>query len=1254
MTSIATALVGNWSKSLRRVLCVWLAVQFVGRPPLNAADAISGCRTWLFGSTVSCVAPPDVDVSVVVRDAVGLERAVGSARSDRTTGSFTVPLRSIVVGERAIVRPSDVIHIAVAESLTATLVVPFMASEISDDGRLLEGVTEPAATMHFGRGRSSSGSDPLDRVEVGVDGGFRFDIDPPLADGEVGFVRISDGSPLTTSAYIVPAFFQLSLAPARLVGAVSPGTAIEIVGREEAGDFTRHYEVPHDSSGSPGAFSLPLPAVSPRSSFIVARRPPGRETVAYTVADVPEMWVALDRSNVEIFGKGPPVRSVRVTAGPSGTRSSGAALIDEYVNTAADGSFRLDVSGTTRAIDPGWFATVSIALAPSLELAAMQVLSYLRAEVHGSTIGGVVETDSSLTVTLQSASGQVKAQHVTRSDDNGAFRSRLVGLGLTTAVAIRPGDRVMVEEGNRGDPLVVDVPNITVHTDSADAVLRGVAEAGARIDVLDGALMRLVAEGRVNVDGTFVIPVPGLAPGVSGAVRVHATSGNQFDVRWASLSVDLDLRQPIAELSGTGLPGRRVDILITTEDAHKVLARLGTELSAGVTAPSWRMPLRDVAGQIVQLQTGDVVEVRVGDERTTFVVPIFEIVPDMVGNSISGRTLPNIPVHLGVQRAPLSTRLRLTDPINTTSDELGRFTGTLPESFVLSHNDTVLALAHAYEGVTVQQSATVHGLTVDLSAAVLLGVVEPGTHRVQITREGRGLALRDPTVTTDDHGRFAVQLVDHSGQVVALTTGDTVTVEAVDQGGHRIVMTIPNLQFLVHWSERIIRGTAPSTNETWIVASPSVFRGANVARSQGEIRPELGANGAFDVGLDEFSAGAGGASGIDVRPGMLLELRSEAPDGTRFVMSERTPFVNVAVEGSAVCVLGSPHSNVSIELHDSGGKQRAKASGSISQIGRWSSGWTNLVGDLVVAQEGDRVVGSVDAQAISVTLSQVEVLPDWRADSVAGRAVEGSRIIGTALPRSEYFVAVDNSTDDPCFVGMEPTRYATHGRTDGSGAFSTDLDRVMVGTAVEVAQYDLVGHRFFRRVKRLQARVHLGTRRVALFGTSASTIELVWSRSDQAMARMRAQLDGFGRAQFELASDLDPEAVFRAGDRLALSSTYEQEAVDLAPLDVDSLGDGSLVGTAPPNATIQIDMMTRDGRAMHHVLTANDDGRFAFGPADLPARSDWQTSDVAVFEIVLAVSEGHQQFLQVLNLALPPGRPNALWLPLLFLPPGRR
>jgi len=1235
------------------LLACLLAAQLLGSAPARAISSPSDCRAWLYGFTVSCTVEPDVDVAIVARDGAGFAHAAGSARSDRTSGAVTVPLRSIASTAAAILRPSDVLEISIAGAVVALLELPAYRSEVTDDGRLLVGITSPGAAMSFARGRPGSGSSPDDVVAVGDDGAFGYALDPPLGPGDIGFVRISTDDQLTASAYIVPTALELSILPPRLSGFASPGTAIDVEGHAAGAPFARRFEVPHDGSGAPGAFGLALPTLDEGTPFTLTARMPEAVGRTVSIAAVPDLWVALDRSQRAVYGGGPPQQALRVTAGPLDRGPDDARLVDEIIQTASDGTFRLDVSTEASAIDPGWHARAAYTPEPGLEVAATQVLAYLRAEVHGSTIDGVVETDSPVTVTLQTPGGALKARQLARSDELGAFRARLLGHGLTSAAAVRPGDRVVVDVGSHADPIVLSVPPIAVRTDAASGLLRGDAEPGTRLVVMDAGLTRQVAEGQVGVDGTFAVPVAGIVPGASGVVRVHSTAGHQLDVRWAALGLELDLRRPVAELAGNGLPGRRVDVRVTTSEGEPMVA-LGAELSSGVAAPEWRLPLRDVASQTARLVPGDRIEVRMGDERRSFVVPVFDVVPNSASNTIAGATLPNIPVTLGVQRAPLSTRPRLSEPIELTSDDRGQFAVALPESFALGHNDAVLALALPYEGVTLQRTAAVHGLTVDLTAAQLRVAAEPGAYRVEVVRGGSTLPLQASIVTADAQGRAEASLVDRDGKPVALTAGDAVRVERVGVPGAHLAATIPEIRLDVDWLQRRVRGAAPTAHETWLVASPSTFRGVDIARSQGELRPERDARGGFEASFDAFVMGAGGTVGIDARPGLLLELRSEALDGTRFLLSERAPLVNTAVGGAWVCLLGRPHDDVALALLDAQGMQRAHASGAVDARGRWSAGWTAAAGELVVTRTGDRVVGAAGAQAISMTLPRLDVLPDWHAGIPAGRALESSRVTGSTSPRAEYFVAQDDQARDPCFAGLDPPRYATRGRADADGAFSTELERVAVGGAVEVAQYDAAGHRAFRRVRRLKARVELGTRGVELAGSPAITTVLTWSRTGETLAQVATTLDGFGRAQIELVSSRDPAAVLRAGDRLSFTSAQGDEAADLVLLDVDSLGDGSLVGIAPPGATVWIDVTLGDGRAARLSSTADEDGRFALGPNDLPARRDWQLGDATAYDVVLEISDGHEQLVRILNLAPAPDDRHSVWLPFLVVPSHRR
>ncbi|MEO8084342.1 MAG: hypothetical protein ABI780_11010 [Ardenticatenales bacterium] len=952
-----------------------------------------------------------------------------------------------------------------------------------------------------------------------------------------------------------------------------------------------------------------------------------------------------------MYGIAPPGQQVRVRAGPLSVLRRGVAPIDQSVEAAEDGAFSVDVHDASAPIGAGWFADVSYELNPSVEIAARYVLPMVRTEVYGSSISGNVDPESPITVTLRGPGGENNAQMRLRTGIDGAFSAQLVGLGLARAAQIEPQDMIVIDSGAGGDPMEIRVPQLSAITDREHGQINGRAEPGALVEVFTSGATAPLTQARVGVDGTYQVAAPGITWGSAGIVRVTMSNDHVFDIRWAVLSVEVDLDPPTMTIAGIGLPGRTVTVEVTDTSGRRV-AELREDLAAISTGDvHWLLPMLDTAGLPARLQAGDTVDVSVGDETRRFTIPTFDIRPDMATNTIAGRARPHAVVTLAARRPELGIQPIFSDAIIVTADVSGSFFAALPDVFRLGHNDRIVATTEADDGVMLRRSAVIPGAIVNLTTATLRGGLgHEGAFSLRLLRQGRDVALGDDTVRADSGGQFVFEVHDVNNGPETLSPGDIVRIIDQANGDEVLSITIPSVSAVVDWATGSLTGLAPLDHNVWIVASPAQFRGFDVEHAQGSLHPSRLADGGFAARLADFEDGLGARTGIEARPGVRLEVRSQQPNGTQFVRQMAVPLVSAAVGGGAICALGDPGAEVSLALRAVGGSATAAlATGRLGPNGRYSAGWLDSGGKSTIAHAGDRVVGHIGGVAIDVALGALTLAPSWNAGVPAGRALDASRVLGTAAPGSKYFVSLVDSHGDECFAGLDSNHFYTYGRTDAAGRFSATTESVDVGMGVEVAQYAASGHRYYRRADRLKVRAQIGGRRIEVRAAPDTAVEIEWTRAGTVAGRFQGVTDGFGVLGAMLGAPRAGVSVLTAGDQIEVTLAGEHGVLVVEPLDIDDQGTAGLLGTAPPGRAVRIDAMLRDERTLHFTVPSDERGRFSLTPADLPSRRDWQLDDVDTIEAAITVEGGHEVFLRLGERTdLPDDGVRRLWLPMML------
>ena len=112
--------------------------------------------------------------------------------------------------------------------------------------------------------------------------------------------------------------------------------------------------------------------------------------------------------------------------------------------------------------------------------------------------------------------------------------------------------------------------------------------------------------------------------------------------------------------------------------------------------------------------------------------------------------------------------------------------------------------------------------------------------------------------------------------------------------------------------------------------------------------------------------------------------------------------------------------------------------------------------------------------------------------------------------------------------------------------------------------------------------------------------------------------------------------------------------LEIPPLDFDLDTVAGLVGTASGDTEVTITFGLVDGRVLVTHVTTDARGRFAFGPADVPAGEDWSLADIETVRVEHVFAGYHRVVRDMADQESPvppPARVYVVYLPWLGAPP---
>lgn len=855
-----------------------------------------------------------------------------------------------------------------------------------------------------------------------------------------------------------------------------------------------------------------------------------------------------------------------------------------------------------------------------------QVQNSLRANVWGSTVSGTTGPRQSITVTLRTALGDIRAVKSTVALATGFFDVNLVDtLGRT--VAIRPTDLLEVTE-QAGDPLLVRVPDLSAHVDLSGNAVVGQASPGAEVRVsieyeADGSpgeasLMSV----RADDDGLFRADFSGhrvLRRGMGGNISL-VVGRVLFVAGWAAsrMTVDLAASFPDQPVMQVNVPAGQTASLQVLDPAGRPVmeAVKSAGFSPGLGACCMdflTLLLRSPDGRNIRPQAGDRMVLSVGEGQASMTLPPLSATAFASDDRIVGRSAPDAVITIDLRHNPVFG-VAGNHRTQVTADAEGRFAQSFSGAYDLRSNDRI-TISVETDGHILRQPVLAPGLSFNLDDGTISGGLAPDARVSLIVSDDLG--LRGTAVThTGPDGQFLVQPQGVDGRPVRPMAGDRVLVQALDGRVSDVISAVvPEFTMSLDRSSGTVGGRVTPGGELFIQAKGSEFR---VGDSGGVARPTQQADGSYMAEMKPPRA---------LGRGNVVEGRYRGADEHMAFIRRVMPAAKVELGGATVCGYASAGSTVEAKLVDITGRELARAQAPVSTQLRYELQLRDAEGQLAISRAGQTVTIKDGTDTMSMTLPAAAAALDPLAGVVRGEAPAGSRL------------AIIDPTDR-CFFRDSPSRDSAWnlggGKADDSGRFLVSYGSTMrPGEGLQVTLFDSEDNAVYLSVYRLLGRVFVGSPRVAGRMSPGLEVAARLLAPDQTQRGGGLAIAGpDGRFDLRLRDTDGQTVAAQAGDLVLLESGGQQADVRVKPLDFDYSPEIGVLGRAPAQATVRVDLETTSGRNSF-VRSTDLAGSFRFIPADVPIRAGWTLDDVRLVRATLFTDTGHELVVESVASGMP-------------------
>ena len=839
-----------------------------------------------------------------------------------------------------------------------------------------------------------------------------------------------------------------------------------------------------------------------------------------------------------------------------------------------------------------------------------------------------------VTATLHNEAGEILGSDAKTVSIDGRFTLDLdrpdpdIAGGVDTPMY--PGSILAVEIA-RSDPIRIEVPRLSTGLDVDARVLRVRGPTAVDIQALitDGSsiLKRLLSTDAAAGEAEWRLPDSlDLVSGRTwAAITLTLPSGHAAVAEAAPLT--------LAVLTGHGgqvnyisdiMTGKALTVTLSDTSGGLVHQEIIQASTARRTGPLFGifqyLPLRDALDASVPIWSGDVVQVSRGLESARMTVPVVTARVNVAERLVAGSTIPN--ANLTFMKHPEyapSTREY------GRSDERGMFRHVLEEIEIGANDGLFVSVGLGRHEAWFPIGAP--GMVVEVDTGLVIGAVEPNVGvRVELVRDGAVVAAG--IGRTNDHAEFTIPLIGSDGRRGAVKPGDQVLVSAPEAELTReLSWRVPEFTVAIEPDGRGMGGMAPFKGGTiWLsqlfsVSFPLMDRG-RLESSRTEIGPD-------DTWRTRF---------LDPTSGSGYRAHLISNSGNIAIRDAVEPLLVVEHGGDRVCGAGHPLLPVIIERTAEDGTVDARATTYSNERGAFEAEMLTDDGLPVHLVSGSRLSATIGGRTLAMTVPVLsgrfdpEVL-SLRLDPLPPEAdvalAYGARTCLHALPWSRAFAELERT-------GRFRRIAADFTNPDGSlmrNAF-TALERPQMthGAEISVLRDEW---RIYKSVPApLRGEGYVGTDRVIGFARPRSSVTVSLMNADRSVrASSTPATDRYGAFDTQLERADGSPGVIRSGDLIGLSTqdgpnetfAAEPESAEFAveTLGFDRDGEGGILGTAPAGRTVRIELDIDDVQVIIVEREAGPDGRFAFGPSDVPPRSKWKIDDVLAIRVILVQDGWH-------------------------------
>lgn len=1160
----------------------------------------------------------------------GREIAATGSTAD-TSGRVSFALNGIG-GTLATVQPGDTVSLRKAGASPLDIAVLDLVAGVDAAADTVVGHAPPGASIDVAMEAAGGAGAPVGRtVAAGPDGRFeaRFAGALDIGPESRGVVHATSADGHVMRAIVRGAALLVTLGWPEIEVRSTPGeglsAAVSGPGKRLAGGSPAVAGADPYGSGATletvdrGIITLRDPVVA-GDTLTVTRMSAALPVHSVTLA-VPDVSVTIDGARRRVIGAAPAGGAIGIELrGPDGETHHVSGTV------GADGRF--EVSAPEAPMGPGWQAAATWDGGDGLRVRAIGVMTRLSLALHTPRVSGIARPFSDVSIVRFGADGERSGPWRATVDRDGRFTALLLGVaeGRTISHRLAPGDVVQFDLAE-GDPIPVQVPEMTARADADAEVVEGEAPPGAALlaTVSGGVDAPPAAEaaGGADAAGRYRIAFgdgTDIEPPAAGAVILVRPDGHRIELAWSAVSMRAEIGG--ARIQGNAAPEREVEV-VARDVAGTVLARARTRaVTPAEDGVRFTLVLTDALGAPIALAPGDRLSAIVGDHSTEFEIPPLDGVIHVADDLVAGGTTPDTRVAIVVS-GPTGASARR----EVAADAAGSFAYAFGGEFDIRYNDRV-ELGAAVGRNVAWRDVRAPGLTLDLAAASVSGWIEPAVAaEIELHREG-AVAGRARTFTRAD-ATFSATIRDSAGHVVPPRTADVLVVSAPLAGAERrIEMDVPELSISVDPAADRVSGTGAPGGALELSIEHAFADGSL------EATPAISADGRWD-------AGALGA--LDIAAGARATARMRLPSGHLARRTAVLPVLSIAHGLDLVCGQADPHAPISLTASEPGGAEIGHAATAADAFGTFSARLVGSGGRRVELADGVRLRAVIGSEARSVEVGAFTAELDSVREVVAGSAPAGAEVALVApLEAADCRGRAAGHVDRPA---------ARRVVADAEGGFAFAL-RGDIGASraegLEVAYSTADGHHVFLPVRGVQAELHVYRARVE--GLAAPRAELavrLVGGGDETLATGAAVAGPDGSFALTLLDGEGAPAEILPGQVVEIVSTALSDHAERIRAEhlVFDIGDaGAIAGSSLPGRAVELALSLVDGRRIETVRTADDDGIWGFGPADVPARAGWGLADVALVRARVEVSGRHAMVAEAV-LVDPVGSGRRIYLP---------